>query len=85
MFYLIIFINFAAQESLETNKEEMNTAQSAQKTENDPLEVSAPLPTPAPETASAPVLLGATPKFQSAPQEKGNNKEKMDDSTPKKG
>ena len=62
-----------------------NTAQSAQESENDPLEVSAPLSAPAPETASAPVLLGATPKFQSATQEKGNNNEKMDDSTPKKG
>ena len=80
MFYLIIFINFAAEESLETNKD---TAQSTQKTENDPLEVLAPLTAPAPETA--PILLGATPKFQSAPQEKENNKEKMDDSTPKKG
>ena len=79
MFYLI-FINFAAEESLETNE---NTPQSAQKSENDPLEVSSHLPAPAPETA--PILLGATPKFQSAPQEKGNNKEKMDDSTPKKG
>ena len=47
-----------------------NTAQSAQKS------VSAPLFTP--------VLLGVIPKIQLATQEKGNNKEKMDDSTPKK-
>ena len=76
LIFLWWFLLFAAQESIETNK---NTAQSAQKTENDPLEVSAP----APETA--PVLLGATPKIQLATQDKGNNKEKMDDSTPKKG
>ena len=48
-----------------------NTAQSAQKS------VSAPLFTP--------VLLCVIPKIQLATQEKGNNKEKMDDdSTPKK-
>ena len=48
-----------------------NTAQSAQKS------VSAPLFTP--------VLLGVIPKIQLATQEKGNNEEKLDDSTPKKG
>ena len=53
---------FSAQESLETGKN------NAQTSKNDPL-VSPPtlLPTPAPETA--PVLLGATPKFQLTTQE----------------
>ena len=78
----VLFYNlyryFAAQELLEVGKN------NAQTSENDPL-VFPPtfLPTSAPKTL--PVLLGATPKIQSATHEKGNYKEKVDDSTPKKG
>ena len=78
MYYLNIYRYFAAQELLEVGKN------NAQTSENDPL-VFPPtfLPSSAPKTA--PVLLGATPKIQSATQEKGSNKEKMDVYSPKKG
>ena len=77
-YYLNLYRYFAAQESLEMGKN------NAQTLENDTL-VFPPtfLPTSAPKTL--PVLLGATPKFQSATEEKGNNKEKMDAFMPKKG
>ena len=77
-YYLNLYRYFAAQESLEMGKN------NAQTLENDTL-VFPPtfLPTSAPKTL--PVLLGATPKFQSATEEKGNNKEKMDYFMPKKG
>ena len=71
-YYLNLYRYFAAQESLEMGKNNAKTS------ENDTF-----LPTSAPKTL--PVLLGATPKFQSATEEKGNNKEKMDDFMPKKG
>ena len=74
MYYLNIYRYFAAQELLEVGKN------NAQTSENDPL-IFPPTFLP----SSAPVLLGATPKIQSATQEKGSNKEKMDVYSPKKG
>ena len=76
-------ISAKLSDELEFFEASSSAPSASQKSENVLSEVSAPLSTPAPKLA--PVLLGATPKFQSATQEKGNNKEKLDDSTPKKG